>query len=160
MFQHTLATALVAASLAMPAYAHHDGDSATAAGIVISHAHTIEVSETAHSIDVFVTIENTSDQAITLTAASVDFAAGGILQAPAIDDNGVMSVREISGLQIAPGQTLTMQPNGVHMVFHGVQQSFEAGEHFHADLTFDTAGVIEIEVEVEEGTHADHDHNS
>ncbi|SLN73389.1 hypothetical protein ROJ8625_03926 [Roseivivax jejudonensis] len=153
MFQRTLFATAIAAASVMPAFAHHDGDTASTSGIVVSHAHTVEVSATAHSMDVFLTIENTSDVAVTLTGASVDFAADGVFQAPSVDDSGKMSVREVTALEIAPGQVLTMQPSGVHVVFHDVKRAFEAGEHFHADLTFEDVGTLEIEVEVEAGDH-------
>ena len=159
MFHRAITAAAISAAFIMPAAAHHDGDIFEANGIVVSHAHTVEVSASAHSMDVFMTIENTTDTAVTLTGASVDFADSGIFQAPSVSDSGTMSVREVSALEIAPGQVLTMQPSGVHVVFHNVQEAFEGGDHFHAHLTFDGLGEMEIEVEVEHGDH-DHDHDA
>ncbi|ETX13706.1 hypothetical protein OCH239_08850 [Roseivivax halodurans JCM 10272] len=156
MFMRTIAAASAALLLAIPVTAHHDGEAARDSGIVVSHAYTIEAGATAHSIDVFVTIENTTDTPAVLTAAEVDFAEPGVFQAPSVDDSGKMSIREIAALEIAPGQMLTMQPGGIHIVFHDVQERVEAGDHFHAHLEFEGVGEIEIEVEVE---HADEEHD-
>lgn len=163
MFHHAVRAAAVLAAFVMPALAHHDGESSSLNGIVVSHAHTVEVSATAHSMDVFLTIENTTAQPVTLTGASVDFAAAGVFQAPSVSDSGTMSIKEVTALEIAPGQTLTMQPSGVHIVFHDVKRSFQEGEHFHATLMFDDLGELEVEVEVEhsghEDSHSDHPHD-
>jgi copper(I)-binding protein len=158
MFHHAIRAATLLVAFVVPALAHHDGDAFSLDGIVISHAHTVEVSASAHSMDVFLTIENTTEKPVTITSASVDFAAAGIFQAPSISDSGTMSVREVTALQIAPGQTLTMQPSGVHLVFHDVKNTFEDGDHFHAVLKFKGQGEVEIEVEVEH-SHDDHQHS-
>jgi len=160
MFHHAVRAAAVLAALVMPAVAHHAGDSFSLNGIVISHAHTVEVSATAHSMDVFLTIENTTDQPVTLTGASVDFAAAGVFQAPSVNDSGTMSIKEVKALEIAPGQTLTMQPSGVHIVFHDVKRSYQEGDHFHATLMFGDSGEVEIEVEVEHSDDEDHQHGA
>ena len=159
MFMRTIAAASAALLLAVPVTAHHDGESASAAGISVSHAYTIEAGAMAHSMEVFVTIENTGDTPAVLTGAEVDFAERGVFQAPSVDDDGRMSVREISALEIAPGQTLTMQPGGIHIVFHDVQERVAAGDSFHAHLDFEKAGEIEIDVEVERADEA-HDHDA
>ncbi|WP_424931052.1 copper chaperone PCu(A)C [Amaricoccus macauensis] len=155
MFIRTIAAASAALLLAVPVTAHHDGEAARDAGIVVSHAYTVEAGATAHSINVFVTIENTNKTPAVLTAAEVDFAEPGVFQAPSVDQSGKMSIQEITALEIAPSQTLTMQPGGIHIVFHDVQEHVEAGDHFHAHLEFEGVGEIEIEVEVE---HSDDEH--
>lgn len=159
MFRNALRTAAFLVASVVPAMAHHDGDTFDLNGITVSHAHTVAISATAHSMDVFLTIENTSEKPVTLTGASVDFAAAGVFQAPVVNDSGTMSVTEIAALEIAPGQTLTMQPSGVHIVFHDVKRALAEGDHFHATLSFEALGDIEIEVEVEHAEdHHDHDH--
>lgn len=158
MLRNAVRTAAFLAASVMPAMAHHDGDTFSLNGIVVSHAHTTEVSATAHSMDVFLTIENITDQPVTLTGASVDFASAGVFQVPSVSDTGTLSVREVTAVEIAPGQTLTMQPSGVHIVFHDVQQTFEEGGHFHATLMFGNVGEVEVEVEVEDSGD-DHHHD-
>lgn len=150
MFRRSFLAATLAAAAALPAIAHHDGDQYGAGQVVVSHAHTVAVSGTAHAIDVFVTIENTGETPVTLTGAEVDFAAPGVFQAPSVAEDGTMSIREVSQVEIAPGQTITMQPGGLHIVFNDVQQPVEAGAHFHAHLLFADMPEVEVDVEVED----------
>ncbi|ETX28460.1 copper chaperone PCu(A)C [Roseivivax isoporae] len=159
MFRRTFLAAALAAGTVMPVSAHHDGDTFANAGITVSHAYTVAGSATAHAIEVFVTIENASDTAVTLTAAEIDFAAPGVFQAPTVDDQGVLAVRDIAAVEIAAGQTLTMQPGGIHIVFNDVQQPLAPGDHFHAHLDFADLGEIEIEVEVERADEQEHQHD-
>jgi periplasmic copper chaperone A len=65
----------------------------------------------------------------------------------------------VQAVEIAPGQTLTFQPGGVHLVLQSVQRAFEHGQHFDLALTFEKAGTVEVEVEIEELEHEDeHEH--
>jgi periplasmic copper chaperone A len=63
----------------------------------------------------------------------------------------------VQAVEIASGQTLTFQPGGVHLVLQSVQRIFEHGQHFEMALTFEKAGSVEVEVEVEEPTDEDHE---
>ena len=155
--------AILAAALALvatlPATAHHDGDIYATENVKVSHAWTEETAEMAHAIDVYMTIENTGEEPITLTGAHVDFAKAGVFQAQVVDDDGTLRTREVKQIEIAPGQSVTMQPGGLHIVFNDVQRTLHAGDHFHAHLEFAEAGELEIEVEVEGHEDEDHDHD-
>ncbi len=146
----------LAAGLATSALAHHAGEVVEAGDLHVSHAWTYEVAAMAHATDVYLTIENEGDVPDRLIAASVDFADVVEIQAPVVE-NGVLKTTTVQAVEIAPGQTLTFQPGGVHLVLQSVQRSFEHGQHFDLALTFEKAGTVEIEVEVEEPDHEDHE---
>lgn len=156
MFTRTIMTATTAIAMALPVAAHHDEAGFVQAGITVSHVHTVATGDMSHAIDLYMTIENDGEEAVTLTGAHVDFAQDGVFQAPVVGDDGTMSVREISAIEIAPGQSVTLQPGGAHVVFNDVQESFAAGDHFHAGLSFADLGEMEIEVEVERADEALH----
>jgi copper(I)-binding protein len=139
----------LAAGLASSAGAHHVGEVVKAGDLLVSHAWTYEVAGMAHAADVYLTIENQGDAPDRLIAASVDFAKGIEIQAPVVE-NGVLKTATVQAVEIAPGQTLTFQPGGVHLVLQSVQRMFEHGQHFDLALTFEKAGSVEVEVEVEE----------
>ena len=158
MIRKAFLAAALALAAALPAAAHHDGDTYAKDTVRVSHAWTEETAEMAHAIDVYMTIENTGEEPVTLTAAEVDFAQAGVFQAQVVGDDGTLRTREIKQVEIAPGQSVTMQPGGLHIVFNDVQRTLNAGDHFHAHLRFAQVGELEIEVEVE-GDHDDHEHD-
>jgi len=143
----------LSAGLATSALAHHDGEVVAAGDLVVSHGWTYEVSDTAHAVDVYLTIDNEGATADRLIGAAVGFADQVEIQAPVLDD-GVLKTTTVQAVEIAPGQVLTFQPGGVHLVVQSVQQTFEHGQHFDLTLTFEKAGTVELEIEIEEqGEH-------
>lgn len=63
--------------------------------------------------------------------------------------NGVMSMRKLQdGLVIEPGKTVELRPGGYHMMFIGLHRALAEGETFKATLTFEKAGIIEVEFRV------------
>ena len=61
---------------------------------------------------------------------------------------GTLAVQNLKAIRIEPGQVLTLQPGAIWLELEGVQQSFNEGQYFHMDLTFETAGSVEIDVGV------------
>ena len=60
-------------------------------------------------------------------------------------DNGVMKMRMLAhGLEIKPGQTVTLQPGGYHMMFTGLKAPFKKGQHVDATLRFEKAGAVKV----------------
>jgi copper(I)-binding protein len=157
-----LAATLLAAT-ATCAYAHHDGERYQVGALIVSHAYMYENAATAHATKVYLTIENTGDEADRLVGATVDFATKVVFEGQAVDGEGTLSVTEVKAIGIAPGQTLTLQPGAIWIELEGVKKTFEHGEHFDMTLTFEKAGTVEIEVEIEEvpaGEGHDHDHGA
>jgi copper(I)-binding protein len=144
----------LAAGLATSAAAHHAGEVVPAGDLHVGHAWTYEVAAMAHAVDVYLTIDNEGEEPDRLIAASVDFAGKVEIQAPVVED-GVLKTATVQAVEIAPGQTLTFQPGGVHLVLQSVQRTFEHGQHFDLALTFERAGTVEVEVQIEEPEHED-----
>ncbi|MDF2096267.1 copper chaperone PCu(A)C [Aquibaculum arenosum] len=141
---------LLAAFLAAPAaLAHHAGESYAARDVVVSHAWTHENAPSAHANAVFLTIVNDGDQPDRLTGVTGDFFSHAEIQAPVLDDAGVLRTQTIASLEIAPGQSLTLQPGGVQIQLIGLQSSHFPGDHFDLTLQFEKAGALTVEVEVE-----------
>jgi periplasmic copper chaperone A len=65
-------------------------------------------------------------------------------------DNGVMKMRPVpGGLEIKPGQTVTLAPGGYHVMLMGLTQQLKQGDHFKATLTFAKAGKADVDFTVE-----------
>jgi periplasmic copper chaperone A len=144
----------LAAAMGSSALAHHAGERVAAGDLYVSHAWTYEVAAMAHAVDVYLTIDNEGEAPDRLIAAAVDFADEVEIQAPVVED-GVLKTATVQAVEIAPGQTLTFQPGGIHLVLQSVQRAFEHGQHFDLALTFEKGGTIEVEVEIEEPDHED-----
>ncbi|WP_187289024.1 copper chaperone PCu(A)C [Fulvimarina pelagi] len=157
--KNILVAALFGVTGMTPAFAHHAGEQMQAAeGVTVSHAYTFENAEMAHSMRVYLTITNGSDEAVELTGASVGFAENVLFEAQALE-NGSLTTTQPETITVNAGQTLTMQPGGAWIELESVQQTFEHGEHFDLTLTFTGMDPVQIEVEVEEAPGAEHDHD-
>lgn len=158
-------TALVAAFLlAMPAKAHHDGDTFRAGDIIVSHLWTHATSATSDAIEVYMTILNTGTEADELIGATTRFSGPGKLQATTLQD-GALRVVEAPTFELAPGQAVTFRPGGIVLVLPGVQRALREGDHFHMTLEFAQAGAVTLDVQVEgpvssdDQDHDDHGHS-
>jgi copper(I)-binding protein len=61
-------------------------------------------------------------------------------------DNGVMKMRPVEGgLEIKPGETVTLKPGGLHVMLVDLKHPLEAGNTVKATLKFDHAGTVDVE---------------
>jgi copper(I)-binding protein len=65
-------------------------------------------------------------------------------------EGGVMKMRPVEGgLEIKPGQTITLKPGGFHVMFVDLKHPLEQGKTVKATLKFDNAGTVDVEYPVE-----------
>lgn len=65
-------------------------------------------------------------------------------------ENGVMKMRELAnGLEIKPGQTVKLDPTGYHLMFMGLKQALQKGQHIKVTLQFAKAGRVDVDFTVE-----------
>ena len=61
-------------------------------------------------------------------------------------DNGVMAMRPVEGgLEIKPGETVTLKPGSFHVMLESLKHSLEQGNTMKATLKFDSAGTIDVD---------------
>jgi len=61
-------------------------------------------------------------------------------------DNGVMVMRPVEGgLEIKPGETVTLKPGGFHVMLVNLKHPLEQGNALKATLKFDNAGTVDVE---------------
>jgi copper(I)-binding protein len=59
-------------------------------------------------------------------------------------------MREMAnGLEIKPGQGVTLNPEGYHLMFVGLKQPLKKGEHVKVTLQFAKAGKVDVDFTVE-----------
>ncbi len=92
----------------------------------------------------YLTVTNNGTGPDRLTCSAGDEAAQCQIHAMSMD-NGVMKMRPVEGgLEIKPGETVTLRPGGLHMMFVGLKHPFEAGGEIGAILLFEKAGTLKI----------------
>jgi len=64
-------------------------------------------------------------------------------------EGGVMKMRPFEGgLEIKPGETVTLAPSGSHVMLVALRHPLEAGQKVKATLKFDKAGMVDVEYPV------------
>jgi periplasmic copper chaperone A len=64
-------------------------------------------------------------------------------------EGGVMKMRPVEGgLEIKPGETVTLAPSGFHVMLVTLKHPLEAGQTVKATLKFDKAGTVDVEYPV------------
>tara|TARA_R110002124_G_scaffold1797_2_gene11340 strand:- start:4674 stop:5165 length:492 start_codon:yes stop_codon:yes gene_type:complete len=140
------ATVLLVAAALTPAFAQnsvvHQGDLAISAPFARATLPKAPVGGG------FLSIENTGTQADRLISASSP--AAKVVQIHEMAMAGdVMKMRELGdGLEIPAGQTVTLSPGGLHLMFMSLNQPFLEGESVPVTLVFEKAGMIEIDLPV------------
>lgn len=65
-------------------------------------------------------------------------------------DGGIMKMRMLKdGLEIKPGETVTLKPGGYHVMFIGLKDQLKQGGAFKSTLEFAKAGKVEVEFKIE-----------
>lgn len=62
-----------------------------------------------------------------------------------IMDNGIMKMRQVDAIEVAPGTPTILQPGGLHIMFMGLHKPFIEGQKLPMTLVFEKAGEIDIE---------------
>ena len=128
--------------------------------LMISHTWTRATPPNAKAAGGFVEIMNKGSEADRLIAASADVSAKVEIHEMAVVDD-VMKMRELEdGIQIPAGETVTLKPGGLHIMFMGLHEGFKEGTHIPVTLTFEKAGDVAIELDVAKmgSKEMNHDH--
>jgi periplasmic copper chaperone A len=66
-------------------------------------------------------------------------------------DQGVMKMRLVAGgVEIKPGETVELKPDGLHLMFVGMKQPLKKGDQVAGTLEFEKSGTVEVQFTVEE----------
>ncbi|HEU0215839.1 MAG TPA: copper chaperone PCu(A)C [Stellaceae bacterium] len=64
-------------------------------------------------------------------------------------DNGVMKMRPVDGVDLPPGQKVTLKPGGYHIMLTGLANPLVEGQSFPLTLDFAKAGERQVAVTVQ-----------
>lgn len=96
----------------------------------------------------FMTIVNMGPHADRLIAAKSDLAARTELHTHLME-GGVMKMRQVDGIDVAPGTPTELQPGGYHVMFMGLKKPFIEGETLPLTLIFEKAGPMNVDFVVQ-----------
>lgn len=131
---------------------------ANASGITLQHVWARASAGVATTGAAYLTVTD-NGQPDRLVGVSTPVAATAQLH-ETIDDQGVMKMRAVPGIDLVPGKPVSFQPGGYHVMLMGLQSPLKAGDTFPLTLTFEHAPPITATVKVEAAGAAatPHDH--
>jgi periplasmic copper chaperone A len=98
----------------------------------------------------FARLDNEGTRADRLLRASTPAAARVELHSMALDAQGVMRMREIEAIELAPKASIRMRPGmGMHLMLVGLKAPLREGASFPMTLEFERAGKVEVTVTVQ-----------
>jgi copper(I)-binding protein len=100
----------------------------------------------AQTAAIYVTIVSpTGDR---LTGAATPAAQKAELHTMTMDGN-VMKMRQVDGIDLPAGQTVTLKPGGYHIMLIGLAKPLTEGQSFPLTLTFEKAGTRDVTATVQ-----------
>lgn len=136
---------LFALALAAPIVAHEF----RLGGLTIDHPWARETAKGQIVGGGFMTITNKGPADDRLIAATSPAAAEVQLHSMTMN-NGVMQMRQIrDGIAIPRGETVTLQPGGLHVMFMGLKQPLARGTKIPVTLRFARSGTVKVGFAIE-----------
>jgi copper(I)-binding protein len=138
---------LALAAVAAAAFAHD----AKVGDVQIGHPYAApSLPGTSNGAAYFDLLENTGNAADRLLRAATPVAARVELHTMAVDAQGVMRMRELDGIALAPHAAIRMRPGmGMHLMLIGLKAPLKDGARFPMTLEFERAGKVDVEVVVQ-----------
>ena len=94
------------------------------------------------------TISNKGTTSDKVTCVSDDASAQCQIHSMTME-GGVMKMRPVEGgLEIKPGETLTLKPGGYHVMFGELKHPLAQGQSIKATLKFERAGSVDVDYPV------------
>lgn len=143
MLRAFLAASLIAAS--SPALA----DEISAGDLTIDGAHIFKSFMNARAAGGYMTISNGGGEADLLLDVMADVPMIAIHESR--EEDGVMRMVHLDAVEIAPGETVSFRPGGLHVMVMGLgPDDLPVGDTLDVTLVFDRAGEVDVTFEVME----------
>lgn len=134
-----------AITFSTPAAAHEY----TFGELTITHPWARATAGTVKTGAVFMTIDNHGAEADRLLSVSTSSATTAELHTHMMDSNGVMKMRQVDGVELAPGSETKLAPGGLHVMLMGLAAPLLEDSVFPMTLRFERAGEITVDIVVE-----------
>ena len=97
---------------------------------------------------VYMTVRNTGEYAVTLTGLATPLAMMPEIHESKTNSNGISSMAPAGEITIEPGQSVALEPGGLHAMLMMLQNLMIEGETFPLTLTFSDGGEVAVEVPI------------
>jgi copper(I)-binding protein len=141
MFRQLLGAAFAAALVFVPAFAH---DTFTVGAIEISGGFSRATLPNAPVGGGYITITNIGTEDDTLIGASSPVAEDVQLHQMKMEGDVMKMSAMPDGIPVPAGQTVTLEPGGLHLMMMGLKQPLVENDAVPVTLTFAKAGTVEI----------------
>lgn len=143
---HALFLAFLLCLAVLPAAAHDY----TIGDLAVAHPWSRATLPGAKVAAGYLVITNNGAAADRLVGVSSEISGRAEIHEMAVDGNGVMTMRPLAdGIEIPAGGEAALKPGSFHLMFTDLQRPAVEGERFKGTLTFEKAGVLEVEFSVE-----------
>jgi copper(I)-binding protein len=95
----------------------------------------------------YLTIKNSGSAPDRLVSATTNIAEKTEIHEMSMTD-GMMKMREVSGVEVPAGGSVALAPKGYHLMLFGLNKPLKEGDTFSGTLTFEKAGTIAVTFEV------------
>lgn len=125
------------------------------AGPILVTGAQAEMEADGTTADISMTITNTGSMPDRLYAVKSKVTSDVFFNAMSEEEEKELEAKgleptEALQFEVEPGEPLTLDESGAHMELRHLNQALEAGDSFLMTLFFETAGPVEVRVEVEE----------
>ncbi|UZD90820.1 copper chaperone PCu(A)C [Cognatishimia activa] len=96
----------------------------------------------------YMTIRNTGNESVALTGIRTDLAMMPDIHQTSTNAEGVSSMAPAGEIEIAPGESVSLEPGGLHAMLMHLQRPMAEGESFSLTLDFSDGGEIAVEVPI------------
>ncbi|MHB2268012.1 copper chaperone PCu(A)C [Aliihoeflea sp. PC F10.4] len=143
-----LSAAFLALAVSISPAVGHDFQ-AQAGSITINHPWSRPTPPVAPVAGGYLTLTNEGDVADRLVSISSPLSERAEIHESTVSD-GVASMRPVqNGIEIGAGETIELQPGGMHIMFLKPSHPLKEGERFAATLVFEQAGAIAVDFAVQ-----------
>ena len=96
----------------------------------------------------YMKIRNTGDEAVTLTEIRTDIAMMPEIHRTSTNDQGVSSMAPAGDIEIGSGETVALEPGGLHAMLMRLQRPMAEGDRFQLTLVFSDGGEVVVDVPI------------
>jgi copper(I)-binding protein len=96
----------------------------------------------------YMTLQNTGDAPVVVTGLRTELATMPMIHTSVTDAQGVTRMSHMEEVEIAAGETVTLDPGGLHVMLMDLQRPMVEGESFTLSLILADGDEISIEVPI------------
>jgi copper(I)-binding protein len=96
----------------------------------------------------YLTLTNTGDAPLTLTGIETDAAAMAMIHRTTVSSDGSAGMEHAGPVTIAPGESVALEPGGLHGMLMNLAAPLNEGDTFKATLIFDGGATVDVTVPV------------